>query len=73
MIRAEVRACEERLEKIADMLARIDERLADPDLYTGPADRIETLQRKRAEILEAQDRAEDLWMAAQERLDAAGG
>ena len=67
-----MRTCEDRLEKITDMLTKIDERLADPDLYTGPPDRIEALQKKRAEILEAQARAEDLWMTAQERLEAEG-
>ena len=72
-LRAEVRTCEDRVEKVADMLAKIDERLADPDLYTGPADRFEALQRKRAEILVAQDRAEALWLDAQKRLEAVGG
>lgn len=68
---ADVRTCEERLAKIADMLAKVELRLADPALYDGPSERIETLQRKRAEILDAQERAEDLWITAQERLDAA--
>ena len=68
---AEVKACEERMAKIADMLARIDARLAEPALYQGPADKIETLQVKRGEILEAQARAETLWLAAEEALEAA--
>ncbi|MEM7190356.1 MAG: ABC-F family ATP-binding cassette domain-containing protein [Pseudomonadota bacterium] len=72
-LRSEVRTCEERLEKIAKMLDQVDFKLADPALYDGPPGRIETLQKKRAEILEAQERAEDLWMTAQERLEAAGG
>ncbi|MEM6547427.1 MAG: ABC-F family ATP-binding cassette domain-containing protein [Pseudomonadota bacterium] len=70
-LRSDVRTCEERLEKIAEMLARIDERLADPGLYQGPADKIEALHKKRAEISDAQDRAETLWLAASERLEAA--
>ncbi len=70
-LRAEVRACEERLEKIAEMLSRLDAKLADPALYDGPADRIEALQIKRGEILEGQERAEALWMTAQEKLEAA--
>ncbi|MCL5777550.1 ABC-F family ATP-binding cassette domain-containing protein [Limibaculum sp. FT325] len=70
-LRSELRACEERIEKIEAMLAKIDERLADPALYEGPADRIEALQIKRAEIVEAQARAEALWLAAGERLEAA--
>jgi len=72
-IRAEVRASEERLEKVIAMLAKVDARLAEPDLYAGPAERIEELQIKRAEILAAQERAEALWLAAQEALEAALG
>jgi ATP-binding cassette subfamily F protein 3 len=70
-LRAEVRACEERLEKIAEMLGKLDARLADPALYEGPAERIEALHAKRGEILAAQERAEALWIAAQEALEAA--
>ncbi|MDT8345613.1 MAG: ABC-F family ATP-binding cassette domain-containing protein [Thermohalobaculum sp.] len=70
-LRADLRACEERIEKIEAMLAKIDQRLADPTLYDGPAERLETLQIKRAEIVEAQARAEALWLQAGERLEAA--
>ncbi|MEO1492112.1 MAG: ABC-F family ATP-binding cassette domain-containing protein [Pseudomonadota bacterium] len=72
-LKADLRTCEERLEKIERMLQQVDFKLADPALYNGPPGRIETLQKKRAEILDAQERAEDLWMTAQERLEAAGG
>jgi len=72
-LKAEVRTCEERLEKIAVMLEKIDFKLADPALYNGPSLPIENLQKKRAEILEAQERAEGLWMSAQSKLEAAGG
>ena len=72
-LKAELRTCEERLGKIETMLQQVDFKLADPALYNGPPGRIERLQKKRAEILEAQERAEGLWMTAQERLDAAGG
>ena len=70
-LRAEVRACEARLDKILTWLAEIDERLADPDLYRTDLDRAETLQKKRAEIVAAQAKAEALWMAAEEALEAA--
>ncbi|MEM1343213.1 MAG: ABC-F family ATP-binding cassette domain-containing protein [Pseudomonadota bacterium] len=68
-LQAEVRACEERLEKVAAMLEKIDARLGDPALYDGPTDRIEALQIKRGEILAAQERAEALWLAAEEKLE----
>jgi len=70
-LRTEVRACEERMEKIAAMLARLDARLADPQLYGGTPREIEALHAKRGEILAAQQRAEALWLAAEEALEAA--
>ena len=72
-LRAELRKCEDRVEKLEQMRSKIDTRLADPALYAdadGPK-KAETLQIKRAEIIEALDRAEALWLAAQDRLDAA--
>jgi len=70
-LKAEVRSCEARLEKLADMLETLDRRLADPALYAGAPERIEALQKKRGEILAAQERAEALWLAAEEALEAA--
>ncbi|MEM1298310.1 MAG: ABC-F family ATP-binding cassette domain-containing protein, partial [Pseudomonadota bacterium] len=70
-LRAEVRACEARLDKILAWLQEIDERLADPDLYRQDLGTAEKLQRKRAEIMAAQAKAEAMWMAAEEALEAA--
>jgi ATP-binding cassette subfamily F protein 3 len=70
-LRAAVKTCDDRLAKIAAMLRQVDARLADPELYQGPVGRIEALQIKRSEILNAQKRAEALWLAAEETLDAA--
>ena len=72
-LKADVRTCEERLQKIETMLTQVEFKLADPALYNGPPGRIETLRKKRAEILQAQERAEDLWMNAVERLEVAEG
>ncbi|HET7408820.1 MAG TPA: ABC-F family ATP-binding cassette domain-containing protein [Paracoccaceae bacterium] len=70
-LRAEVRACEARIEKIARMLAEIDRRLAEPAIYDGPPGQIEALQKKRAEIVAAEARAEALWLEASARLEEA--
>ncbi|SDZ97221.1 ABC-F family ATP-binding cassette domain-containing protein [Rubrimonas cliftonensis] len=71
-LRAEVSDAEARMEKLADMRAKIDALLADPELYTHPdPKRFETLTQKRAEIENGIARAEALWLAAQERLEAA--
>jgi ATP-binding cassette subfamily F protein 3 len=71
-LRAEVRKCAERLEKLNEMRDKLAKKLADPDLYeSARAGELETWNRKYAEVMEALDRAEALWLAAQERLEAA--
>ena len=71
-LRAEVRKCEERIAKIEEMRGTAAARLADPALYEDArrAD-LDLWNRKYAEIMDGLSRAEALWMAAQERLDAA--
>jgi ATP-binding cassette subfamily F protein 3 len=69
-LKAEVRRCEERLEKLSTMRDRLAEKLADPALYADPAEAA-VWQRKYAEVMEAIDRAEALWMAAEARLEEA--
>ena len=72
--RAEVRRCEERLAKLTEMRDRLAKKLADGDLYDAArVGEAEVWQKKYAEVMTAIDRAEDLWMQAQERLEAAGG
>jgi ATP-binding cassette subfamily F protein 3 len=73
-LKAEVRKCEERLEKLNDMRDRLATKLADPALYEdAKAGELETWNRKYAEVMEGLDRAEALWLKAQERLEAAAG
>ena len=71
-LRADVRKCEERIEKLHDMRDRIASKLADPTIYEDTrAGDIAEWQKKYAEIMDGLDRAETLWMAALERLEAA--
>jgi len=72
-LREEVKKCEERVGKIEAMLTKIDALLADETLYSDKkkVKRLEELNKKRAEIMEAMERAEGLWIKAQEKLDAA--
>ncbi|MBZ0123808.1 MAG: ATP-binding cassette domain-containing protein, partial [Roseovarius sp.] len=73
-LRQEVRKCEERVEKLHDMRDRIAARLADPALYEDArAADMAAWQKKYAEAEAGIERAEALWMAALERLEAAGG
>lgn len=73
-LRAEARKCEDRVNKLAEMLAKLDEILADPGLYDGPraAERDKWLL-KHAEARTAMARAEEMWMAALEALETAEG
>lgn len=71
-LRQAVNAAEARVAKIEGMKMRIDEMLADPELYTAKDPRaFKDLEKKRAEIITGLARAETLWEQAQERLDEA--
>ncbi|WP_425044277.1 ABC-F family ATP-binding cassette domain-containing protein [Primorskyibacter sp. S87] len=70
-LRSEVRKCEQRLEKLQDMKIKLDEKLADPTLYSDRKHELPGWQRKHAELMDGLDRAETLWMEAQEKLEAA--
>jgi len=69
-LRAEVRKCEDRLEKLMEMHEKLSAKLADPELYIDKniAD-LEVWNKKFAEVEEAMSRAETLWVTAQENLD----
>jgi ATP-binding cassette subfamily F protein 3 len=71
-MRAEVRRCEARVEKLQEMSDKLSKRLADPALYE-PAriGEMEVWQRKYAEVSDALERAEGLWVRAEEKLEAA--
>ncbi|MGB7316770.1 MAG: ATP-binding cassette domain-containing protein [Planktotalea sp.] len=72
-MRADVRKCEERMSKIDDMRDKLAKKLADPVLYEDARKgELETWNKKYAEVMEAHGRAEAMWMAALEKLEAAG-
>ena len=70
-LRAEVRKCEERVEKLERMRARMDEMLADPTLYSERKHAVPELRRKDGELKTALKRAESLWEAALAKLEEA--
>jgi ATP-binding cassette subfamily F protein 3 len=73
VLKAEVRKCEDRLAKLNDMRDKLAAKLADPDLYEDTRKgELATWNRKYAELMEALDKAEALWMTAQEKMDLAG-
>jgi len=71
-LKAEVRKCEERVNKINEMRDKLATKLADPELYEDTRiGELETWNKKYAEVMEAVDRAEGLWMTALEKLEKA--
>ncbi len=73
-LRAEVRKCELRVEKLTEMRDKLAKKLADPKLYAGEdKGEIEVWQKKYAEVMDGLDRAEALWLSAQDKLDRAEG
>ena len=72
VLRSDLRKCEARIAKLEEMRDKLARKLADTALYE--ADRTGDLrvwQAKYAEVMEALDRAEAMWMTAQEAVDAA--
>jgi len=69
-LRTEARKAEERIEKLTQMLEKLDAIMADPTTYDD-SQRAESFGRKHAEASEAMQRAESLWMEALERLEQA--
>ncbi len=71
-LRADLRRCEDRIEKLTEMHDKLSAKLADPALYEDDRiDDLETWNRKFAEVTEAMQKAETLWVAAAERLEQA--
>ncbi|MEW9918748.1 ABC-F family ATP-binding cassette domain-containing protein [Marimonas sp. MJW-29] len=71
-LRSEVRKAEARVDKLNEMRDKLAQKLADPALYEDAnVGNLEVWNRKYAEVMEALDRAEALWMTAEENLEKA--
>ena len=71
-LRSDARKCEARVEKIEQMREKLATKLADPDLYeSARANELDTWNKKYAEVMDGLHKAEALWEAALEKLDAA--
>lgn len=71
-LRSDLRKAEARIEKLEDMRSKLATKLADTELYEqGREGDLGVWQRKYTEVMEALDRAEAMWVAAQEALDGA--
>ncbi len=71
-LRADVRKCDDRVQKLNEMREKLAKKLASPALYEdGKAGEAEVWQKKYAEVMNALDRAEVMWLAASEKLERA--
>ncbi|MGJ8616200.1 MAG: ABC-F family ATP-binding cassette domain-containing protein [Sulfitobacter sp.] len=71
-LRSEARKSEERVNKINDMRDKLAKKLADPALYEdAKKGELEVWNKKYAEVMQALERAEALWMSALEKLEKA--
>ncbi|MCI2393501.1 ABC-F family ATP-binding cassette domain-containing protein [Aliiroseovarius sediminis] len=73
-LRSELRKAEARVEKLEAMRDKLDAKLGDPAIYEPERkDEVVVWQKKHAEVHEALDRAEELWLRAQGKLEKAEG
>ena len=71
-LRSEVRKSEARVEKLNEMRDKLAKKLADPMLYEdNKHGELAVWNKKYAEVMEALDRAETLWMTSLEKLEKA--
>ena len=71
-MRSDTKKGEERVKKINEMRDKLAKKLADPALYEdGKAGELATWNAKYAEIMNALERAEAIWMQSLERLERA--
>jgi ATP-binding cassette subfamily F protein 3 len=69
-LQADVRRCEQRLEKLTEMQNTLSKRLGDPKAYEEKMSAsLVAWQKKYSEVMEAIEVAEKLWLKAQEKLD----
>ncbi|MBY5932751.1 ATP-binding cassette domain-containing protein [Tateyamaria omphalii] len=71
-LRSEVRKSEARVEKLNQMRDKLADKLADPTLYEDEnISEMAVWQKKYAEVMDALDRAESIWMQDLEKLETA--
>jgi len=71
-LRKEVRTAEARVSKINDMRDKLAKKLADPALYEDTkVGELEVWNKKYAEVMDALERAETIWMTSLEKLEKA--
>ncbi len=71
-LRRAIDGAEQEIAKIGREISTLDAKLADPELYTGPAARVTELQTTRAQAGARLAAAEQTWLEATAQLESAG-
>jgi ATP-binding cassette subfamily F protein 3 len=71
-LRRTIEAAEQEMAKIGAEIAKLDAKLADPDLYTGPTAKVTELQTARGQAGTRMAAAEQKWLDATTQLESAG-
>lgn len=72
-LKSEIRKSESRQSRLRELLARIEQKLADPALYEGEdAAQIAGLMKEQSELTDELQQAEDAWLLASETLESLG-
>jgi len=66
-----VSAASKRLDELNQILSRLDEALADPELYGSDVARLTKLNKERAALVVAIEDAEEAWLVASEKYETA--
>ena len=67
-----VAATEQEMARVGGEIAKLDAKLADPELYTGPAAKVTEIQTARGAAAARLAAAEQKWLEATTQLEAAG-
>ena len=72
-LRQEAKRLEQEVERLTERKQELDRALADPTLYAAdaPQDRLQELIREQGQVAKELTEAEEAWLAANERLEAA--
>jgi ATP-binding cassette subfamily F protein 3 len=70
-LRQEIAAAEEKMRRLADLIARVDAALAKPDIFAGDAAKALELSRQRGDLETALMAAEELWLSLSSEAEEA--
>jgi ATP-binding cassette subfamily F protein 3 len=70
-LREQAKKAEEHMDQLGRKKAELESKLADPEVYQGPAAELQKLQSDLARVQDALQKAEERWLEAQERLENA--